>query len=702
MRSLWPAVALLFSIQGAVAMGPKRPSPEVVLVLDVDNCLYDDKLISSSSDNYAGVEEQIVKNIHAFSAKYVDLPKEEADALHHTYGTTIEGLRHTIWKKLGDQQMEEKMRHCYQEIWSNMDYTGLLLQHQPAMQSFTTGYSHPSSQIAQLRALLEGTKCPLYLASNSPSWHVKKTLQAMGLLSVPWAGLATPDSHRESFSTKSRQSLYPTKHSPAIFYADILESHKHTKSNSVDIILIDDSKTNIQALPQKLMKGIRVERPDMPIQTAILKALGVVDPGHYVFSQTEYLKSKNLVDAMSIHRPTWTKVADGLRAMLSTKKVEALEIVDAGAGLLSMLHLILEGDGNLQIPSLVDQVLGDDDNNADNTEFFETIEYFAYEPNRELQSQCLRTLADMGFTRHEPNETDDHECTYVSTKRGRKVTVHLRLYDYNTDPPTGHTQPNPQLIVGCCFADLLDPYHLVPSLLHRFLSKLGSHGYCLCYFPITFQGITQFIPPQPFEIKAKNSIPSDTVAFSLYSKVLEDIHQHSLDPRKLIRAMKAFGATEVASGAANWDVDPKDHPYLWQTLLFFFERVAGPALIERGWDAAGWLQRARRAEKPPSILVSNVDLLFRMPRLGQAAIVSEISMDDAIDQQDRGMEEIQFTEPYHVTTIRKSGVKLKPNQVQSKLGRTTRFSNDSRLISRFRNPGFQSSLSILSSARALS
>ena len=516
------------------------PSPNPVIILDVDNTIYDEKLLASTSP--PGVEEQIVKNIHSYCAEHVsNLPKGQADSLHHTYGTTIEGLRHAAWKDLSLQEVQDKMLHCYQTIWNdNMTYASLLRQHRPQQSSFTTGYSHPASQVAQLRALLgsmAGT--PLYLASNSPSWHVHKVMHAMGLANIPWAGVATPDSQRQS--TLEAPS-YPTKHSPAIFYQDILR--QHPSSNAV---LIDDSATNVKILPADSMTGIRVERPETDVQTALLKAMGVIDPGDYVFSQTHYLRSKNMVDARSIHPPTWTRVAMQLRDLLAGHPNDALRIVDLGAGVLSMLKLILQGDENL--PSWMDLL---------DTDLFQSMEYFAYEPNKELQAECIQTLKDLGFALSEEKE---HEFVFVSTQYSREIRVHLRFYDYNTDVP--HAQPDPYLIVGCCFADLMDPCQLVPSLLHRFLSKPGVKAPCLCYFPITFQGITQFIPPQPFEIDSKRSIPSDTVAFGLYSKTLENLHKHSLDPRKLEQAMEAFGASKVASGAADWDIDPKEHSYLW-------------------------------------------------------------------------------------------------------------------------------------------
>jgi len=121
--------------------------------------------------------------------------------------------------------------------------------------------------------------------------------------------------------------------------------------------------------------------------------------------------------------------------------------------------------------------------------------------------------------------------------------------------------------------------------------------------------------------------------------------------------------------------------------------VAVPELLKNGWDAKGWLRRARGRlgvnsqaiagsknkkhkanhiiKHRPSILVSNVDLLFRMPRLGCGKISDvdskEKEIEKALEDNEVGIEEIQFTAPYEVSTVRKRGFKLGPNQVQSKL-----------------------------------
>jgi threonine dehydrogenase-like Zn-dependent dehydrogenase/FMN phosphatase YigB (HAD superfamily) len=667
---------------------------ELVLVIDVDNTLYCDEDLQNKNVDppVKGIEEQIVKNILAYCEKHVSMDRGEADQLHLVYGSTIEGLRHTEWKHLPSLMMQEQMKHCYKRIYGEIDYSALLQMHQPSSNQLATGYSHQGSQITQLRDLLETQNSILYLASNSPSWHIRKVVQALGLMKVPWTGIVTPDQEQQSLirtSIQSKYHVYPTKHSPSIFYQNVLHRNKNIKSANSNVILLDDSKTNIEALPEQLMRGIHVNK-DNPVIPAILQAMGVIalpqspgsdaDTDSYQFSQVKYLQTKNMVDAKALHRPTWATLAKELRALLRSSPETELQIVDVGAGMLAMLKLILNGHEESLMPSIISLLLEDC---VANKALFTRIRYFAYEPNRELQSQCIEILEEMGFVRHSVDEHENEHIFLGSSTEGHEVELHLRLFDYNDDIGLP-CKPDPHLIVGCCFADLMNPYHLVPSLIHRFLSHPSStssntqlRNDCLFYFPITFQGITQFIPPQPFQT---GKIPSDTVAFALYSKALEEQHGHNLDPYLLINAIEAFGGTVLSHGHADWDIDPKRHPYLWETMLYFFERVAGPELLKNGWDAVGWLDRARRAKTPgtgkkhgkgedqrPSILVSNLDLLFRMPRLGCAKLASEgsnESIDDSIDEQEVGIEEIQFVAPHKVTTARKLGVSLGPKQVQ--------------------------------------
>ena len=726
-RCLFLTASLVFSATTDVAhasLSHPRATPADVIVLDVDNTLYSEESLRSQAgcSSRLGIEEQIVRNIHAYCQDNLSLNKDQADELHHMFGSTIEGLRHTLGQDLTARKMATKLKHCYENIYDGFDYSSLLNLHQAQSHQQSTGYSHQGDEIAQLRDLLETQSIPLYLASNSPSWHVKKVIQALGLMNIPWKGVVSPDQDRESVlvkgssdTSKSKYHVYPTKYSPSLFYQSILNINKNGQSTKSKIVLLDDSKRNIESLPKQLVQGIHVNK-DHPLVPALMEAMGVIDSPQvlpvedytyvddedhhvdhkekreksersYQFSQVEYLKSKNVVDAMALHRPTWLKVAQELKMILRESTGEELHIVDVGAGILSMLKLIVQGDESLALPSLLSLVLED---TVSDTVLFRRIRYFAYESNDLLQSECTKILEQMGFERRMADESDN-EYVFASSAdalQSHEVIVHLRLVDYNENVKLPH-KPDPQLIVGCCFADLMEPYHLASSLIRRFLSNTpGSSSTnntadCLCYFPITFSGITQFIPPQPFEIRKTGSIPSDTTAFALYSQALEGHHKHNLDPHLLIKAMKAFGASVISYGPADWDIDPRHHPYFWETMLYFFERVAGPELLKNGWDAAGWLRRARQDGKgkgrtkekgkrhSPSILVSNLDLLFKMPRLGCIEIpaVPDSSNlgDGTVEEEGYGIEEIQFTAPHKVSCVRKIiGTELEPNQVRIK------------------------------------
>jgi threonine dehydrogenase-like Zn-dependent dehydrogenase len=124
-----------------------------------------------------------------------------------------------------------------------------------------------------------------------------------------------------------------------------------------------------------------------------------------------------------------------------------------------------------------------------------------------------------------------------------------------------------------------------------------------------------------------------------------------------------YGAVRLHHGRADWTIDPSQHSYLWETMLYFFGTVAAPEIRFAGWDARGWLGRARK--RRPTIHVSNVDLLFRVPHLGRWQLNAE--------QNDRTLrnnppadryKEIQFIAPHQVRVISKVPNGLEPHEVR--------------------------------------
>lgn len=339
-------------------------------------------------------------------------------------------------------------------------------------------------------------------------------------------------------------------------------------------------------------------------------------------------------------------------------------------------------------------------------------------------------LQSLGFTLQvqtsdddvDNNDDDMLELVFVrradSHRKGEpRCTVYLRFWDFRHEwrhAAVQSEQPTPHLIVGCCFADLLEPYDLVASLLRCFLSSSSSitqssssrndesnestskSTSTLVYFPITFAGTTQFLPPQPFEpaddtsgSTAAAAIPSDTTAFAVYSKCLSEELGHNLDPYLIESAMGDYGGVCLGTGKSDWIVEcppstsksfankKKDHSddYLWRTMLYFLASVAAPELHCQGWNARGWLDRAR--ERLPTIRATNVDLLFRLPHLGAwnltAAVMAnnnkkrQRKKEDDIDTELRNnaYEEILFTGPRQVTTVTKNATnELAPDEIR--------------------------------------
>jgi hypothetical protein len=385
------------------------------------------------------------------------------------------------------------------------------------------------------------------------------------------------------------------------------------------------------------------------LEQALNQAVGHVD-ANFEMKDLEYLKSKNIVDVQSIHAPTYHAIAQHL----SMPQDGILRVADFGAGILSMLELLLEGrhDKPPLLKILNRKVKG--------------IEYVAYEPNMGLLEGCKEKLSRLGFKLREEQE---ESTTYVFHRAHQNVTVHLKMMDFTKED----CKMEVQLLVGCCFADLMDPHALVESLL-RFTTTTTTTptttttGDTLVYFPITFTGITQFLPPQPFgssgEDGRRRIIPSDTAAFGMYSDALTNQHGHNLEPTKLVDAMKDYGGILLHHGPSNWKIDPTENEYLWKTMLYFFGTVGAPEMMKRGWDSVGWMDRTKQGR--PKIEVSNVDLLFRLPRESSGGLLAS-SLNE--DSDELSIEEIQFTAPYEVGTVSKTvdtkdGAHLGPNQVE--------------------------------------
>jgi hypothetical protein len=696
------------SASGTQPKTTKTTTTTTLIILDVDNTLYQEKDV--------GIEAQIIRNTYKYCKDHLDLSNNQADELFHTYASTIEGLRRTLWKDQSPLQRQASLDDAYHRVWNveNMDLSSLLPLSQTPEKGggSSTGYSHTQNNNNNkekdlVRRLLQSSPYPIVLASNSPSWHIHRVLDAMGLNHGKDIDDVRPPLYQAMY-TPDRLETYPTKHDPIEFFRADPRSNNLDISTSVDrLLVLDDSAHNLKQIQSHFSKQTTSTTSQQclyrigtnyTLKEALLQAYGLVDP-NFVFSQVKYLQCKSVVDRQAMDPLTWHMAVDKLRQLQQSNSDKndpfPIRIVDLGAGLLSMLQLVIHGDSENGLrPLLLSKEKSDD------THF--PIHYTAYESNRGLFQACHERLLEWGFTpvlqsKHGAMSltlTTEEEFIYEHPQ----ILLRLRLYDYETEDRQKEINekdaPPPDLIVGCCFADLVDPNHLVPSLIRRFnllRHSKATQSSTLLYFPITFCGTTQFVPPQPFErydtsssspsssssssgwmSRNKGMIPSDTAAFQFYAKALSETLGHNLNPRLLQDVLVCHGASLLRQGPSSWNIDPKKHSYLFDAMMYFFGTSGGPELLEAGWDAQGWIQRAKQHQ--PTIRVSNVDLLFEMGRersRGTPALETVEGRGTATTVPKRRSnlvrtgQEILFTAPNQVGTapISITEKELGPNQV---------------------------------------
>ena len=562
-------------------------------------------------------------------------------------------------------------------------------------------------QIKNIQYQYEQQQHPIriYLASNSPYKHIYRILQAMGLSSFEFDGIVTPDSpfwnrtiwnpikdnHNDNMmSNHFQQHLtntdtfipYPTKAIPRSFFQPILDRHSPTNHT---FILMDDSYYNLQKAKKAdigidhivhihdkndLCNALETLRQHLETSKNDFKHKEI-DPMEYQFSEETYLISKNIVDAQSIHRGVWKQVQ---KELISKSKQlnqdindEPITIVDLGAGLLSILELFMN-DFPTTIKNNNEKDMIKNDNQEDGILdllprtytnqkqqlLTREIIYYAYEPNSNLLPGCRQKLDALGF-QETSKENDDH--IYIYHHKEKNIYVYLIMHDFR-ESKTIINPKSPDLIVGCCFADLFaNPRELISSILQ--LTNVGLNNdhigsSTLLYFPITFAGTTLLHPPQPFGMPkthgGKLMIPSDTLALRFYSNTLSNIHQHNLNPNAIIHAVQDFGGYFLSSAPSDWKIDPSKDTYLWDTMRYFFESVIGNIQETQNWNIQGWLHRIKRLQ--PTIVAKNVDLLFRFDsNNGNIADAwnGQYGMDvDKSESKNQIIEEIEFVSPNYV------------------------------------------------------
>lgn len=642
----------------------KHKKKRLVIIIDVDNTLYSEQQLLSATGH--GIETQIIQNTHLFGQLHCNLSSEECNELYKKYGSTIEGLRYT----LPSHQVDDIMSKFYKEVYDPIDFScllGIIKNNDTIMHKLDSdtrsGYDHGNA-LQQRRALSDFLQSltqshTVYLASNSPKAHIQRVVNNMGLGDVDFADILSPDMNngiKQSGKEDDDGLIYPTKSSPAQYYKHILQRHPLTSNR---LILLDDSLYNLQQAKTVGIEGMHIN--ERTLEEGLAQALGhILPPDQYTFSDVEYLQAKNVIDMNSINPLVWEQLARELALRIQQQNSNVLHIADLGAGMISMLDLILNGGGNKEDrkkPSLISLITTNLDPDSNQ---LTKLEYYAYESNLNLLQGSKERLLRMGFQQVE-DITTTFRFLLSKSSNDIEITVHLLSHDFQDEqkPPPKELD----LIIGCCFADLFEPDQLALSL-QRFALGSDSDRPPLIYFPITFAGHTQFDPAYPSTGHRPNNsmIPSDTTAFRMYSDSLTS-HGHNLEPSLIESSIKSHGGSLITKGSSDWIIDPSSDTHLWETMLYFFGMSGAREMTKYYLDAASWIEQCRL--NPRTIVVSNVDLLFHL-KANPLGVDKDTACGESSSNTVVTAQEIQFVAPYNVTTVEKSwdASNLDPDQVE--------------------------------------
>ncbi len=546
--------------------------------------------MSFFSRNYHFSIDVILTDLSVFmSCNGAGLDVDACKDLSSRYGSTIAGLVNEGILK------EEVVASFYRRVYENVELKPLLLHSCGRWDDNSSGL-HKG---VVWRRLLKDLQCPKFLVSNAPSWYVHRILSALGLADLEWDGILTPDLRQWS-----------TKASPLQFYAPAVQKAGGDVSC---LSLIGDSEAALAAASRVGIRCIRYERTARSgaMGTTLARFLrSVPEACEWSLDDVAYLASKNAVDTQARNRTVWATLEDEVSRIDTNSKSSqgnknnVLLVADAGAGLLPLLEAVLRLRGS-----------------------FNAVSYIAFEQSESVFQEAIKKLKGQGFVISSSSPqtlgvvSDKGECQQQDTDEGgngelKRIkftaptvvlrrpavddalpgTVVLVQGDFRSGGGAGFLDAH--LVIASSIANLMNPSQLVPAVM----ALSGGHS-PLIYLPFSSAGSTRFDQQDG----KCGPIPSDADVLNAYDEgCIEDAGQFLSLPA-LGASLKAHGAKIVSSGASDWYIDPKAHPYMWEFILYLVGRAAAFRLP--GADLGGW--RTRVLKKRPTIIASNIDLLVR-------------------------------------------------------------------------------------------
>jgi hypothetical protein len=290
------------------------------------------------------------------------------------------------------------------------------------------------------------------------------------------------------------------------------------------------------------------------------------------FSFRRYLAAKRTVDDRALHRPTLDSLSD---AVLDRDELSVLEVA---AGIGTGLQRLLAWDC---LPDRLDYTLLDSDAGRVET----------------ARDRLATWATDTGYTVEPTDET-------LELARDTESVV-VRFETADALGYAAQVDDRFDLVVGQAFLDIVDLDDALPALF----DLVADGG--LAYFPVTFDGVTQFSPVA--------DPPLEEAVLDAYHATMDapDRPGGSTTGRDLLAAVPAAGGDVVAAGGSDWLVHP---PYPADEAYFLHHLVDTVAGAVEGdvpdEDRRTWAIERHEAVAAGELtyLAHNMDVLAQVSR----------------------------------------------------------------------------------------
>jgi len=302
-----------------------------------------------------------------------------------------------------------------------------------------------------------------------------------------------------------------------------------------------------------------------------------------LYSLSRYLAAKQSVDDRARHRPTEEQFFSQL---VQTDRVQdaPLRIVELGAGLGPTARRVLRAVQKTPV---------------------EAVRYLLVDHDVRLMEQAREGLTEWGRT---------HEFEVRPTASGlrlHKPALQAALIFRKADAlETLNQEPSESAnaVIAQSFLDLVNP----TTALKRTVRVLKAKG--LLYFPLHFDGVTDFLPPRGDE---RTSAILQRYHRSMHRETPYGPSGGPHTGRKLLQLL-AEQASILSAGASDWIIHPAkqgrylddDAYFLYHMLHFIETELSQDPQVSRS-TLASWLRHRRRQirEKELIFIARHVDVL---------------------------------------------------------------------------------------------